>query len=411
VYHGSASGLSTTDNWSAELNQASAAFGYSVAAAGDVNGDGYSDVVVGAYTYDNGQTDEGKAVLYCGNNGPGKYITLCQKRGDLNTMVVPALKTRSTSEVGFALMGRTFFGRSKVKAQFEVKPLGTSFDATGLTESSTWRSVGVSGVVIDQYINSLNNRTMYKWRARVRYRLSDGAPQPYGRWIYPKGNGGLGEADFQVSNDDLPLPVEMVSLGASVVGNSVELRWYTATEVDNYGFEIERRSVGPTAQRGEGSAGNGSLFTVYDSPQWSKVGFVQGSGTSTSPKEYSFIDENLRSGRYAYRIKQINLDGSFAYTDALEVAIGVPTEFSLSQNYPNPFNPTTTIEYDLPQEVKVDLIVYDNLGQEVKTLADAVQPAGYYKVVFDAKGLSSGMYYYRIRAGDFVKVKKLLFIK
>ena len=111
------------------------------------------------------------------------------------------------------------------------------------------------------------------------------------------------------------------------------------------------------------------------------------------------------------RIKQINLDGSFAYTIALEVAIGVPLEFSLSQNYPNPFNPTTTIEFDLPRAINVDLIVYDNLGRKVKTLVEGVQPAGYHKAVFDAQGLSSGMYYYRIAAGDFVKVKKLILLR
>jgi hypothetical protein len=88
-----------------------------------------------------------------------------------------------------------------------------------------------------------------------------------------------------------------------------------------------------------------------------------------------------------------------------------PTEFSLAQNYPNPFNPNTTIEYDLPKEVSVRLTVYDNLGREVRTLVSAVQQPGYYKVVFDAHALSSGVYYYRLHAGDFVKVRKLLLMK
>ena len=235
--------------------------------------------------------------------------------------------------------------------------------------------------------------------------------------IYANGVSDFGEFAFGSLYN--PLPVQIVGLSAVAAKASVGLRWSTATEVNNHGFEVEQRSVdattsaspvGPAQQRKEAAA-HGSRFTIHDSPQWFTVGFVKGSGTSTSPKDYSFTDEDLASGRYAYRIKQINLDGSFAYTIALEVAIGVPLEFSLSQNYPNPFNPTTTIEFDLPRAINVDLIVYDNLGRKVKTLVEGVQPAGYHKAVFDAQGLSSGMYYYRIAAGDFVKVKKLILLR
>jgi hypothetical protein len=110
-------------------------------------------------------------------------------------------------------------------------------------------------------------------------------------------------------------------------------------------------------------------------------------------------------------LKQINRDGSFTYSTSLEVTTGLPQTFALAQNYPNPFNPTTTIEYDLPKEAPVRLTVYDNLGREVKTLVTAVQQPGYYKLVFDAHTLSSGVYYYRIQAGEFVKIRKLLLLK
>jgi hypothetical protein len=203
-------------------------------------------------------------------------------------------------------------------------------------------------------------------------------------------------ADENTTN---PLPVQIVGLSADVARNSVELHWSTSTELDNQGFDIERSGV---SQDG---------LNPDKSSEWCKVGFLKGMGTSSTRKEYTFTDQGLSPGRYAYRLKQINRDGSFTYSTSLEVTTGLPQTFALAQNYPNPFNPTTTIEYDLPKEAPVRLTVYDNLGREVKTLVTAVQQPGYYKLVFDAHTLSSGVYYYRIQAGEFVKIRKLLLLK
>jgi hypothetical protein len=197
-----------------------------------------------------------------------------------------------------------------------------------------------------------------------------------------------------------PLPVQCSALLATCKNTqSVELQWRTATEVDNFGFEIERSQV----LSRQSSIGN---------LEWTRIGFVEGAGTSTSPREYSFVDRGVAPGRYSYRIKQIDRGGSFRYIGETEVEVGgVPHEFTLHQNYPNPFNPATTIEYDLPEEANVSLVVYDNLGRRVAELVNTHQQPGYYTATFDASHLTSGMYYYKLQAGDFVKVRKLILVK
>ncbi len=195
--------------------------------------------------------------------------------------------------------------------------------------------------------------------------------------------------------DDSAVPVELTSFTANVNGNNVLLNWQTATEVNNYGFEIQRSAF--SDQRSE----------------WNTIGFVKGNGTSNSPKEYSFTDIVSQSGKYSYRLKQIDIDGSYKYSDIVEVNIGTPEKFELSQNYPNPFNPSTTIEYSIPKNSvqNVQLKIYDVLGREVATLVNGKQEAGRYKVKFNANNLPSGIYFYTLRAGDFVATKKMILLK
>jgi Zn-dependent metalloprotease/photosystem II stability/assembly factor-like uncharacterized protein len=203
-----------------------------------------------------------------------------------------------------------------------------------------------------------------------------------------------------------PLPVELTSFTANVNNNIVNLKWETATEVNNYGFEIER-SLTPSASGGL-SKGEGLC-------QWKKIGFVQGSGNSNSPKSYSYVDKNLFGGsKFQYRLKQIDADGKYTYSDVVEVEV-VPTEYALYQNYPNPFNPTTSIRFSLPVQSKVILKVYDLIGNEITTLVNEEKPAGNFEVEFNASlvnsGLSSGVYLYKIHAGDFISTKKLILLK
>jgi len=184
------------------------------------------------------------------------------------------------------------------------------------------------------------------------------------------------------------IPVELTSFTATTDYRTVTLHWTTATELNNQGFEIEKQC--------------GS---------WEKIGFVPGYGTTTEPKSYSFIDKVNSTGTYCYRLKQVDYDGTFKYSDELNVEVTIPIEYSLDQNYPNPFNPTTTISYSLAEDGFVNLVIYNLLGEEVTTLVNSKQKVGRYEVVFDASKISSGIYLYRLVSNNFLSIKKMILIK
>lgn len=186
-------------------------------------------------------------------------------------------------------------------------------------------------------------------------------------------------------------PVELSSFVSVIMRNDVALNWTTSSEMNNARFEIERTSV----------------IAGQDSP-WRKVGTVNGFGTSTVPRSYSYYDRGLNSGTYSYRLKQIDLNGHFEYHNLNnEVNIGTPTNFELSQNYPNPFNPSTQIDFQIPKDGNVNISLYDNSGKLVSTLTEGFKSAGYYSVIFNASNLSSGIYYYRLESQNFSQVKKM----
>ena len=207
------------------------------------------------------------------------------------------------------------------------------------------------------------------------------------------------------TNIDAALPVELSSFTAKVLrSGGIRLDWRTETEVNNYGFEIERTSPIPSPYQGEGGeAGRG----------WEKIGFVEGHGNSNSPKEYSFEDKNAKYGSYAYRLKQIDTDGDFEYSKVIEVDAGnIPDGFVLEQNYPNPFNPSTTIKFAIAETQKAELKVFDLLGNEVATLfSDIAEGGKVYEKEFDASNLSSGIYFYRLETKNKVENRKMLLIK
>jgi len=189
------------------------------------------------------------------------------------------------------------------------------------------------------------------------------------------------------------LPVELASFTAAALNNSAALAWKTATEKNNYGFEIERRVVGSASQ-------------------WFKIGFVAGNGTSSKEHTYSFADANVSSGTYVYRLKQIDNDGTYKYSGEAEVTITMPTVFALNQNYPNPFNPTTTISFTLAQDGYTTLKIYDVLGKEVATLVNGEMKAGVQNTItFDASKLSSGVYFSRLQNSGSTQIKKLVLMK
>jgi hypothetical protein len=187
------------------------------------------------------------------------------------------------------------------------------------------------------------------------------------------------------------LPVELSLFSYRVNASDVDLNWVTESEKNNKGFEIYRNNL---------------------NSEWKKVGYVEGIGNSNTQKTYTFIDINPGSGTYNYRLKQIDFNGNFRYFNLnSNVVIGVPGKFSVKQNFPNPFNPVTRISYEIPTDVIVSLKIYDISGREIKQLLNEKQNAGYYSVIFNGENFSSGIYLYRLIAGNNIVTKKMILIK
>lgn len=207
--------------------------------------------------------------------------------------------------------------------------------------------------------------------------------------IQGTGPGGAPPVHRRTITLDVIVPVELTSFAAASDKNDVILTWNTATELNNQGFEIQRKITG----------------------EFERVGFVEGRGTTTEAQNYLFRDKDLLSGNYTYRLKQTDFDGSFAYSDEVEIEISQPNVFYLGQNYPNPFNPSTNIKYSIPADGNVTLKIYDILGEEVSTLVNEFQQAGTFDVVFDGSNLSSGVYYYQLTSGELTSTKKMMLTK
>lgn len=200
---------------------------------------------------------------------------------------------------------------------------------------------------------------------------------------------------------DDPLPIQLASFTATIIQQRhVRLDWRTLSEVNNYGFYVQRKQ------------GSDSVF--FEIPN----SFVPGHGTTNEPHDYSYVDTTATPGQLSYRLKQIDLDGSIHYSDPITVELTttveepqVPKVFSLLQNYPNPFNPTTTIWYEIPSQGRVELAVCNTLGQTVATLLNEELNPGSYKTTWDAAGFASGVYFYRLQSRDGVQTRKLVLVR
>jgi len=251
----------------------------------------------------------------------------------------------------------------------------------------------------DWLSNNVNSGTLFNGNSvdvELTFRAED----------YPAGNYSM---DLNVASNDpvnpvvtVPvtmeisiIPVELTSFVANNDRNNVTLNWATATEVNNSGFQIERKSNG--------------------SSEWTNISFVSGKGTSTEINDYSYIDKSLTVGKYSYRLKQVDLDGTYEYSPIIEIDVNAPDEYTLYQNYPNPFNPSTTIEYSLPEKSDVTISIYTALGELVTTLVNGTIEAGYQRATFNASNLTSGTYIYQIKAVSsertFIDTKKMILIK
>jgi hypothetical protein len=189
-------------------------------------------------------------------------------------------------------------------------------------------------------------------------------------------------ADLGIDNitaAENPLPVELVSFTAKQMGTTVTLNWVTSSEINNRGFEIERKLISNNIEG-----------------DWRLIGFREGQGTKTELSNYVFYDDlnDIKADKSSYRLKQIDFDGNFAYSNIINIDKIVPLSFNLSQNYPNPFNPETEVKINLPVDGFVSLRVYNSLGGEVAVLINEERNAGIYFINFNASHLSSGVYYF-----------------
>ena len=199
----------------------------------------------------------------------------------------------------------------------------------------------------------------------------------------------LGEPKALLIKTNDPVPVELTSFTANVNNNTVNLSWNTATELNNSGFEIQRKN---------------------NRSDWNAIGFIKGNGTTTSNNSYSFTDQNPLVGSNVYRLRQVDFNGTFEYSSEVEVEI-VPAEYVLQQNYPNPFNPTTTINFNIPKEDFVNITVFNTLGEKVATLLDGKMNAGSHSLKFDANGFASGLYILKMTSGSFSNTIKMNLLK
>ncbi|NWG29646.1 MAG: T9SS type A sorting domain-containing protein [Ignavibacteriaceae bacterium] len=198
-----------------------------------------------------------------------------------------------------------------------------------------------------------------------------------------------------IIEDSIIVPVELNNFAASVNDGKVSLTWETSSELNNLGFYVERRNISSDENETE----------------WLEIGFKEGRGNSTERNFYQFEDLPLYNGTYHYRLRQVDFNGSYTYSNEVEVNLFTIKTFELSQNYPNPFNPTTTISFQLPEASFISLKVFDALGTEVETIAEGKYPAGVHEVNFDAKDLSSGLYMYRIISGNNEITRKMIVVK
>lgn len=187
------------------------------------------------------------------------------------------------------------------------------------------------------------------------------------------------------------IPVELISFRAEPYKNNVELSWITATELNNYGFEVERK---------------------YGNEDWVKISFIHGNGTSTIEHIYTYADQNLKSGSYLYRLKQIDYDGSYEYSSEIKVGINNGYNFKLDQNFPNPFNTQTRITFQIPEKSFIDISLYSILGEKLETLFNKEFEGGEYELNLDLSESQSGVYFYKmISSLGFSQTKKLILLK
>lgn len=254
---------------------------------------------------------------------------------------------------------------------YEVSPIGIKKLKTTILLQD-----GNDGILLGSYQTDL---VTFNFKIINFNELADICPQAI-RFYSPNSN--MKWINGQWNCSDTPLPVELVSFNANIDGGKIILSWTTATEINNYGFEIEK---------------NGKI-----------IGFVDGNGNSIINNYYTFIDNDLINS--TYRLKQIDYDGTFEYSKSVSVLVA-SDKFDLYQNYPNPFNPVTTIKYEIVESSYINLSVYNVLGQMVSVLYDGYKEQGIHSIIFDGGNLPSGLYIYKLSYNDISIQKRMTLLK
>ncbi|MFC2119855.1 T9SS type A sorting domain-containing protein [Bacteroidota bacterium] len=322
------------------------------------------------YTVPSGGLNAGDIVIYSGTSGPWSTYT--------GSVITHSFNLSTEGDQIIVFQGSD----SSPTILYAVQFNGDEWDFIGWNQNTSALPPDLDGYEVA--VGDINNGH-YKLNFDVELLVHKGLISSSSFW--QKTGGPFNFATIFSA----PLPVELSSFSAVVKENSVILNWKTETEVNNYGFEVQR-SAQPD--------------------KWDVLGFVDGNGNSNSPKEYNFIDNEVNSaGTYSYRLKQIDNDGTYEFSITIEVDFASPKSFELNQNYPNPFNPTTTISFTLPKSGNVALKVFNPLGEEVVTLTDEFIEAGIYTFNFNGEGLTSGMYIYQLSTSEKTQARKMLLMK
>lgn len=321
------------------------------------------------------------------NNGAWRHVALVRNGTDYN-FYIDGVLDKTTNHTAVNLNNsQPFYVGGRGGGVFGMLDFFTGM----IDDVRLWsvaRSQGVIAAEKNAYVASSESGLV------ANYRFDESSGSTAFSEVSSTHNGTIyGNAQFAST----PLPVELTSFTASAEDRTVFLRWNTATEQNNLGFEIERRTVG---------AG------TINKEQWSTAGFAEGHGTTNAPQSYSFIDRSA-SGTIRYRLKQVDRDGKFTYSPEVEVTVGgVPSMFALEQNFPNPFNPSTSIGFTLHSPGFTSLKVYDAVGREVATLVNENLEAGvYHHRTFDASKLSSGIYIARLTSSGEYSTRKMFLVK
>ena len=287
-----------------------------------------------------------------------------------------------------------------IKAPSGLKAIKDNVDTTNVKLSWTDNSSNELGFVLQRKLGDSASVAAYSIidtlasdvTSYIDTTASDTTKYTYRIYAY---NNDTVSAYSNIATITTPLPVELTSFTVNTVDSKVLIAWATATEINNAGFSIERSA---------------------DNKKFSAVTFIKGQGTSTEKSYYSYTDKSVLSGKYYYRLKQVDFDGTSQYLKSVEIDLGIPKNYSLEQNYPNPFNPSTTIRFALPMNAKVNIKLYNTLGQEVANIFNSDLSAGIHETTFNASNLSSGVYFYRLEArgtdgSNFVSTKRMLLMK